>query len=1104
MERQAKDGTFYKQVDKDLWEPVTRQAKDGTVFKKIGVDQWSPIESEENFNNSGEAFNAKLANAALLGYAPEIYAGGKQIFEDVQSVFPGGHKADPTVYDREIKNYREQVNKLERDHPIASFSGSLVGYSAPGSLIAKGLRAAKPFVGLLPEAASLAGKSATLGTEGAIMGALERPTSESDIVNIPERLGNAAFGGAVGAAIPVAVEGVKQGITAIPKIAKKVVSVLGGVNEDAIGAFVKDPDRYLNAKTREEVISTVSTIVDDVNQKVENGKISIKDAKESLRWAGQQIKETASENHQIAREQLRQAEQNLKESFKSSIDDLKAKPAPTYLQGQVDDSLRGMKEENVKASGESFDILKGEIAERQKLAPQKVKLTDLPAELRERLINFRKRLGFKDKSVAKAIEDAQDKKLGPYVLDDRMKNIGWSPNYAAEPTGQIGPKHISEPNPTLKGSQPDPLMWADDKYKATRFLVKKHIDKGIPLEINTSSDLIAKLDWIEALPKDSTINMYMLTKDPELNKILFPGNASRSRQEAATKALREAGIKVNTIEPTAQSIADALGEKNLRGRIWKAQLAKNGEPITKKTMTFEILDILKSKIDDAENKSIRLVKEPAKEGIETLEKKVIDEFEPPKTTINVRGIYSTLKTRVKELSQRNSADAKAATKRLIEYMDDIKSKTMDPDGNPTWWLDAAEAKRIVQDLDSDVKTWDSAKIAGAFDDKYNQNLKGVRAVIDKKLKKEFPEYAKKMNEISERAKLLSEGSKRFGNPQLADSRLSNIASDKSRFDRELLKKIGVHTGQDFDTPIAEYVRVQKTLKDPKQLEAIKRSLPEFDSLTNAQKIEKMAALDKSPKLFRSKLKKSPSFTEMKMAQKDFDLALIDKNKIKGWTKATVDSKINAVMKGREYVRGQLETLGKMSDQDLVRMVDDLNVSEAFDKEFRIGSRNVNLWGAMGVGFLGGGPVGLLTGTAIGAVIDRYGPKITKKILIGVSRVKGSPTVEKLSKLGLPRQVSQELTDAFYGAVLGGAIQEHKRDTVIKNKGESKWAQDGFRNLEKYAQAKENLDIVSQLKSLDQNDPQIKKLLIQASDFKPGSIGFERIVDKLRQMKEGGE
>lgn len=929
MERQAKDGTFYKQVDKDSWEPVTRQAKDGTVFKKIGVDQWSPIESKENFNNAGEAFNAKLANAALLGYAPEIYAGGKQIFEDVQSVFPGGHKADPTVYDREIKNYREQVNKLERDHPIASFSGSLVGYSAPGSIIAKGLRGAKPFVGLLPEAASLAGKSATLGTEGAIMGALERPTSESDIVNIPERLGNAAFGGAVGAAIPVAVEGVKQGIMAIPKIAKKVVSVLGGVNEDAIGDFVKDPDRYLNAKTREEVISTVSTIVDDVNQKVENGKISIKDAKESLRWAGQQIKETASENHQIAREQLRQAEQNLKESFKSSIDDLKAKPAPTYLQSQVDDSLRGMKEENIKASGESFDILKGEIAERQKLATQKVKLTDLPAELRERLTNFRNRFGSKDKSINKAIEDAQDK-------------------------------------------------------------------------------------------------------------------------------------------------------------------------------TFEILDILKSKIDDAENKSIRLVKEPAKEGIETLEKKVIDEFEPPKTTINVRGIYSTLKTRVKELSQRNSADAKAATKRLIEYMDDIKSKTMDPDGNPTWWLDAAEAKRIVQDLDSDVKTWDSAKIAGAFDDKYNQNLKGVRAVIDKKLKKEFPEYAKKMNEISERAKLLSEGSKRFGNPQLADSRLSNIASDKGKFDRELLKKIGVYTGQDFDTPVAEYVRVQKTLKDPKQLEAIKRSLPEFDSLTNAQKIEKMAALDKSPKSFRSKLKKSPSFTEMKMAQKDFDLALIDKNKIKGWTKATVDSKINAVMKGREYVRGQLETLGKMSDQDLVRMVDDLNVSEAFDKEFRIGSRNVNLWGAMGVGFLGGGPVGLLTGTAIGAVIDRYGPKITKKILIGVSKVKGSPTVEKLSKLGLPRQVSQELTDAFYSAVLGGAIQEHKKDTVIKNKGESKWAQDGFRNLEKYAQAKENLDIVSQLKSLDQNDPQIKKLLIQASDFKPGSIGFERIVDKLRQMKEGGE
>lgn len=47
MERQAKDGTFYKQVGSDEWEPVTRTAKNGTVYKKIGEDDWSPVAAEE-------------------------------------------------------------------------------------------------------------------------------------------------------------------------------------------------------------------------------------------------------------------------------------------------------------------------------------------------------------------------------------------------------------------------------------------------------------------------------------------------------------------------------------------------------------------------------------------------------------------------------------------------------------------------------------------------------------------------------------------------------------------------------------------------------------------------------------------------------------------------------------------------------------------------------------------------------------------------------------------------------------------------------------------------------------------------------------------------
>jgi hypothetical protein len=48
MERQAKDGTFYKQVGEDQWEPITRTAKDGTVYKKMGTDSWEPLQAESS------------------------------------------------------------------------------------------------------------------------------------------------------------------------------------------------------------------------------------------------------------------------------------------------------------------------------------------------------------------------------------------------------------------------------------------------------------------------------------------------------------------------------------------------------------------------------------------------------------------------------------------------------------------------------------------------------------------------------------------------------------------------------------------------------------------------------------------------------------------------------------------------------------------------------------------------------------------------------------------------------------------------------------------------------------------------------------------------
>lgn len=196
---------------------------------------------------------------------------------------------------------------------------------------------------------------------------------------------------------------------------------------------------------------------------------------------------------------------------------------------------------------------------------------------------FAARFGNGETDAQKAIADAQNPKEGPYVSDKRISGIGWAPNYEAEPTGDIGPERISKPHETSKATvdevkflnkEIDPLNWSDRKWGATLQLIQKHKDAGIPLTINTSSDLVAADDYIAAMPKDTTVNMHMLTSDDQLNRILFPGNASRLRQEIAVEELEKAGIKVNAIEPTAEGVIKAVsgGKKAVKRMLGEGAL----------------------------------------------------------------------------------------------------------------------------------------------------------------------------------------------------------------------------------------------------------------------------------------------------------------------------------------------------------------------------------------------------------------------------------------------------------------------------------------------------------------------------------------------------
>lgn len=89
MERQAKDGTVYKQVGSDEWTPVTRTAKDGTVYKKMGEDAWTPLDvslkqgqdSTKNPTDERSALEIFKDATNVLNWPANIAASAKKIDE---------------------------------------------------------------------------------------------------------------------------------------------------------------------------------------------------------------------------------------------------------------------------------------------------------------------------------------------------------------------------------------------------------------------------------------------------------------------------------------------------------------------------------------------------------------------------------------------------------------------------------------------------------------------------------------------------------------------------------------------------------------------------------------------------------------------------------------------------------------------------------------------------------------------------------------------------------------------------------------------------------------------------------------------------------------
>lgn len=358
-------------------------------------------------------------------------------------------------------------------------------------------------------------------------------------------------------------------------------------------------------------------------------------------------------------------------------------------------------------------------------------------------------------------------------------------------------------------------------------------------------------------------------------------------------------------------------------------------------------------------------------------------------------------------------------------------------------------KEVLQGIDSDLSDAGN-KISTSFSEAAERAMYSLRSGIDQHLK-DVGDYANKMAEVSSDSTLLGKSNRIFGNNSTRLSRLANIGRLTANADLEILQALAAREGGVVPQTVDDMVKAQQTLRSPTRLETLRQALPENQAVRQAEGQLAVAKRMAKPQAIREAVINSAANFKAQSAKAKLEAAKEVFNRFKGFGEQGAEAKLQAVARGKQYATNTLEELSKLADEDFVEAVHAASDAAAFTKTAFNGSRNVNLWTIMGMlgtdlarasagagaGFIFGGPVGMAFGAAMGATMDVYGPRITKKILDGVIKVKGPITEKAIMALDVPEPVKAELAWQFKASVLAGRAASNASEAHLPKVAEKK-------------------------------------------------------------------
>lgn len=529
-------------------------------------------------------------------------------------------------------------------------------------------------------------------------------------------------------------------------------------------------------------------------------------------------------------------------------------------------------------------------------------------------------------------------------------------------------------------------------------------------------EAIRNAPTIEALKDEMDVSIKRLTDDV--------ANAKISKEEAQ-QALKEAKL----------DLKQKVGETKLDLRQSNYEIGRKfDEAKTKLDTAF------KAAKDEVKSARLPLQVDDVLDSVEKVKQQVIEssaesykilDAHPGNIKVtgikkSIQGMQNALKVDGKLMSK-DSQDAHAVLDRWLDNISGIDGKLAKP----------ATIKATIQEIDSELRTA-SDRMAGGFSEKTEQVLFGLRKALDSQIKNQVAGYSEIMEVTSELAKKRAILSKLFGKRESVTAKLARIDKPASEFERNTLKELGTLTGKDFTSPLDELVNTKMKGRSDVALQELKKGLPENEEYIQALAEKSRATRPEyAAKILGDIQTASPEADALRMAETKMGQAN------EGLQSATAaqapysrispqnsENLIRSMMgdKTRKIeVQRMLKSFGEASDQDFIQLIDDMRIKEGFEKGFRNGSSNVNLWGILSgaLGFVTGGAVGAAAfggaGAGLGKVIDAYGPKMTKKVLDGMIYMRGVPTIKKIeSAFGdlPPELLSQLKADLVRAASVG--------------------------------------------------------------------------------------